>query len=209
MVADALKRLLDIVAAAIGIVVLSPFLVLVALAVKITSPGPVFYRGERTGRFGKTFRIYKFRTMILNAEQVGGSTTAEADPRITSIGRKLRKYKIDELPQLFNVLRGEMSMVGPRPEVPEYTQLYQGDFQRILTLRPGITDPASMQFHDLQACVGSENADEVFREKILPVKNQLRLKYVDEQTIRGDVVILLKTLAIVLSKPCVIIRKLL
>ncbi len=201
MLSDAIKRLFDMVAAAMGVVVISPLLVFVAVAIKVSSPGPIFYRGERTGKNGKAFYIYKFRTMIVDAEQVGGSTTADGDPRITFLGKTLRKYKLDELPQLFNVLLGDMSLVGPRPEVPEYTQLYEGEFKRILAVRPGITDLASMQFHDLQASVGATNADQVFRENVLPIKNQLRLKYVDERTVLGDIAILVKTLAIVLSKP--------
>lgn len=201
MSADVCKRLFDITAALVGIAVLSPMLLGVAVVIKTTSRGPVFFRGPRTGRHGKVFRIYKFRTMVLDAERLGGSTTALDDPRITTFGQWLRRYKIDELPQLINILKGDMSIVGPRPEVPEYTLEYQGALQRILTVRPGITDLASMHFHDLQAWVGADDADRVFRENILPVKNRLRLKYVDERTMLGDLVIVLRTLAIVMTKP--------
>jgi len=201
MSADVFKRSVDVAAAVVGIAVLLPVFFCVALAIKTTSRGPVLFRGVRTGRHGIIFRIYKFRTMVVDAERLGGSTTALGDARITSVGQWLRRTKIDELPQLINVLKGDMSIVGPRPEVPEYTTMYRGALQRILSVRPGITDLASMHFHDLQACVGPKDADRVFRENILPVKNRLRLKYVDERTILGDSIIILRTLAIVIMKP--------
>lgn len=188
------KRLLDFTAAGLGLIVLSPLFLLLAILIRCESPGPVFYRGKRTGRYGRTFRIFKFRSMVVNAESCGGTTTAHNDPRVTRLGAVLRKYKLDELPQLINVLIGDMSLVGPRPEVQEYTDLFTEDEKRILSVRPGITDLSSLKFHDLQAAVGSHDVDRVFRETILPQKNALRLKYVDEQSLLGDLAIIAKTL---------------
>ena len=136
-----------------------------------------------------------------DAERTGGTTTGKNDTRITSAGKFLRKYKLDELPQLFNVLRGEMSFVGPRPEVAEYTEMYSVEEQEILSVRPGITDLSSLTFSDLQSHVGSENPDEAFRRYVLPQKNRLRLKYAREHTISMDFIILMKTVLLVVAKP--------
>ncbi|MCA8993517.1 MAG: sugar transferase [Planctomycetaceae bacterium] len=196
-----IKRIFDIVTALFLLALVWPVLVTCAVLVKLSSPGPVFYRGVRTGRFGKPFRIFKFRSMRTDAEQTGGTTTGENDPRITGIGHVLRKYKIDELPQLFNVLLGDMSFVGPRPEVAEYTDAYTDEERQILAVRPGITDLACLEFSDLQEHVGEEDPDEAYRQRILPRKNALRLKYAREQSLALDVEILGKTAALVLSKP--------
>ncbi len=196
-----IKRLLDLLLASIGLIFLWPVLLIIAILVKCESTGPVFYRGVRTGRFGKPFRIFKFRSMVVDAEKVGGSTTKDKDPRITKIGGFLRKYKLDELPQLLNVLVGEMSFIGPRPEVAEYTDLYSEEEKAILSVRPGITDYSSMKFNDLQAYVGDGDADEVFRREILPQKNALRLKYVRDCSFWVDLKILLQTIGIVFLKP--------
>jgi lipopolysaccharide/colanic/teichoic acid biosynthesis glycosyltransferase len=198
---DAIKRTLDEIAAAIGVVLLAPLLAGIAIAVKATSPGPALYRGVRTGRYGRPFRMLKFRTMVVDAERRGGTTTGAHDTRVTPLGRVLRKYKLDELPQLFNILAGQMSFVGPRPEVAEYTNAYSADERRILTVRPGITDWASLRFHELERVVGSDDPDGVFRREVLPVKIALRLKYVEEQSLAGDAVILVRTAAVVLAKP--------
>ena len=139
-----LKRLFDIVFSFLGLLVLSPLFLIIAILIKRDSKGPVFFRGIRVGRFGKPFRIYKFRTMVVNADELGGSPTADNDPRITKAGRFLRKYKLDELPQLLNVLKGEMSLVGPRPEVEEYVKLYSEEEKAILSVCPGMTDWASI-----------------------------------------------------------------
>lgn len=195
------KRAFDIVVAGLGMLILSPMLILLVLLVKFSSPGPVFYRGSRTGRYGRPFRIFKFRSMIPEGEQCGGTTTGKDDPRITSVGRVLRKYKLDELPQLFNVLRGDMSVVGPRPEVYEYTDQYSADERRILNVRPGITDLATIEFSDLQECVGADNPDRAYRESVLPQKNQLRLRYADEHGLWMDLRILAKTICLVIWKP--------
>ena len=195
------KRLIDILLAIIGLVFIWPILFVCAVAVKLSSPGPVLYLGKRTGRYGVPFKIFKFRSMREDAERTGGTTTGKNDTRITSVGKFLRKYKLDELPQLFNVLRGEMSFVGPRPEVAEYTEMYSVEEQEILSVRPGITDLSSLTFSDLQSHVGSENPDEAFRRYVLPQKNRLRLKYAREHTILMDFIILMKTVLLVVAKP--------
>ena len=192
---NALKRVIEVVVALFALVLLAPILLILAGAVKLSSPGPIFYRGLRTGRFGKPFRIFKFRSMVVDGEQLGGTTTSLDDQRVTRVGVWLRRHKLDELPQLLNVLRGEMSLVGPRPEVPEYTDQYSADERRILAVRPGITDLASLEFVDLQAVVGSSDADRTYRERVLPRRNALRLQYVDTQSMVGDLQILLRTIS--------------
>lgn len=189
------KRCFDFVTSLIGLVALSPLLLVVAIAIKLDSPGPVFYRGIRTGRGGKEFRVFKFRTMVLDAESLGGPSTGASDPRVTRVGAVLRKYKIDELPNLLNVLIGQMSLVGPRPEVPQYTALYSGEERLILSVRPGITDLSSIRFIDLQSHIGSENVDENFENHVLPEKNRLRVEYVKSRSFFGDLDILLRTFA--------------
>ena len=195
------KRGFDIVFAFAGITILAPVMLLIAAAIKVSQSGSVIYRGERTGQHGKPFSILKFRSMVTNAESIGGTTTGRNDPRVTHVGKFLRRFKLDELPQFFNVLIGEMSFVGPRPEVAEYTDRYTDKERRILSVRPGITDLASLEFSDLQEVVGAASPDETFRANILPRKNQLRLQYVDEQTFSGDMAILFQTVAVVASKP--------
>jgi lipopolysaccharide/colanic/teichoic acid biosynthesis glycosyltransferase len=170
--------------------ILWPLLLIVALAVRFSSPGPIFYRGLRTGLYGKPFRIFKFRTMVPDAETLGGPTTGTNDPRVTPVGRILRRTKLDELPQFLNVLSGNMSLVGPRPEVPEYTSRYQGDELLILAMRPGITDYASIEFADLDDQVGRHDPDTYFRQHILPRKNELRVKYIKNWTLNEDMNIL-------------------
>jgi lipopolysaccharide/colanic/teichoic acid biosynthesis glycosyltransferase len=196
-----IKRTFDITLACVLLSIVWPVLVLCAVLVKWSSPGPVFYRGVRTGRHGVPFRIFKFRSMRTDAERTGGTTTGHNDPRITPVGHILRKYKLDELPQLLNVLFGDMSFVGPRPEVAEYTDAYTAEERDILNVRPGITDLACLQFSDLQEHVGEEDPDQVYRERILPMKNALRLKYAREQSLALDVQILTQTALVVLSKP--------
>lgn len=186
----ALKRLFDVLVSSAVLLVIWPLLLLVALAVRFSSPGPIFYRGLRTGLYGKPFRIYKFRTMVPDAETHGGPTTGTGDPRVTSVGRILRRTKLDELPQFINVLLGEMSLVGPRPEVPEYTSQYQGEELFILAMRPGITDYASIEFADLDDLVGCDDPDTYFRQHILPQKNELRVKYIKNWSLTEDLNIL-------------------
>jgi len=160
------KRLFDIIFAIIGLVVLSPVFAIVAVLIKEEDGGPVFYRGIRIGRYGTPFRMFKFRTMVLNADKIGGPSTADDDPRITRIGKFLRKLKLDEIPQLINVLRGEMSFVGPRPEVPFYVNMFNEEEKKILTVKPGITDWASLWDCDEGAILaGSPDPEKTYMEK--------------------------------------------
>ena len=184
---SALKRALDVVASALGLVLLSPILLLAAIAIRTTSRGPVFFRQERVGRNFRPFRIYKFRTMVVDAPQRGGPLTARADPRITPAGRVLRKTKIDELPQLINVLVGDMSLVGPRPEVPRYVEMFRSDYAYILAVRPGITDPASVKYRDEAAVLaGSEDPEAAYVSRILPDKIALARQYIDRASLAYD-----------------------
>jgi len=194
------KRSVDLFLSALGLILISPLLFLIVVGIKLDSDGPVFYRGVRTGRYGKPFRIWKFRSMVVGLESLGG-TTGKDDPRVTRIGKILRRNKLDELPQLMNVLAGDMSLVGPRPELDEHTSAYEGEEKLILSVRPGITDYASIQFRNLNELVGSEEPHRVFIEKFRPEKNRLRLAYVRQQSLREDMKILLKTLA------CIILRR--
>lgn len=193
------KRLFDVFCALVGLLLALPLFLVIAVLIKIDSPGPVLYRGARTGRFGQPFIICKFRTMKVTSEGKGGLTTALNDPRVTRIGRILRRRKLDELPQLINVLKGEMSIVGPRPEMPEYTRLYNHQEKIILSVRPGITDFASLEFINLASAVGEKNADAVYFEKIWARKNQLRVKYAREHTFFKDMVILWRTVGALLK----------
>lgn len=187
------KRLFDLAIAIPSLVLLSPLLLAIAAAVRLDSPGPALYRGIRTGLNGRPFRILKFRTMRPDAELVGGGSTARDDRRVTRFGRVLRRFKLDELPQLVNVILGDMSLVGPRPELPQYTREYAGEERLILTVRPGITDYASLEFSQLGDILGNDDPDGVYETKVKPVKNALRVKYVREHTLLEDLRILLRT----------------
>ena len=189
-----LKRLFDIIFCLIALPFLLPIFAVIGLIIKLDSPGPVFYRGLRTGLNGKPFRIFKFRTMIADAERKGGPSTALNDHSLTKSGRFLRKYKIDELPQVINVLKGEMSIVGPRPQVEEYTMLYDDEEQTILSLRPGLTDFASIKFVNLDQILGDESVDEKYLKEIEPIKNKLRVKYVKDHSFWVDLKIIFMTL---------------
>jgi lipopolysaccharide/colanic/teichoic acid biosynthesis glycosyltransferase len=188
-----IKRLFDIVFSFLGIIILSPFLILAAILIKIDSSGPVFYRPLRVGKNGKKFRVFKFRTMVENAEKLGGPSTAFKDVRMTKIGKFLRRYKADELPQLINILKSEMSVVGPRPQVEEYTSKYTGEQKLILSVKPGLTDYASIEFINLDKILGDENVDEKYRREIEPRKNELRLKYAKEHSFWIDLKIIFRT----------------
>jgi len=189
------KRLFDITFSTIGIVILSPLMLIIAILIKKEDRGPVLYRGIRVGRYGKLFRIYKFRAMVVNAEKLGGSSTPADDPRITNAGKYIRKYKLDELPQLINVLKGEMSLVGPRPQVPEDAALYTKEEKSILSVRPGITDWASIKYHNEGEILrGSPDPDQAYIEKIRPGKIKLELEYVRNYSFWVDLKILLKTI---------------
>ena len=190
----AVKRTFDLLVALAALIVLSPILLVLSLIIKITSPGPVFYRGVRIGQNGVAFRIFKFRTMVINAEQLGGSATAEDDPRITPIGRFIRRNKLDEFPQFINVLVGDMSLVGARPEVKKYVDMYTEEEKQILDLRPGITDWASI-WNSNEAAVleGSNDPEKTYEELIRPTKLALQLFYARNHSLLVDVKILFHT----------------
>jgi lipopolysaccharide/colanic/teichoic acid biosynthesis glycosyltransferase len=188
------KSLFDFFLASVSVIILFPFLALVGILIKFDAPGPIFYRGVRSGKNGKTFKIFKFRTMQEDAENTGGPSTAQNDPRLTKLGKILRKYKIDEFPQLLNILKNEMSFVGPRPQVEKYTQLYKNDENLILTVKPGLTDFASLEFINLDQILGDKDVDEKYLREIEPAKNKLRLKYVQEKSFLTDMKILFLTI---------------
>ncbi len=195
-----MKRIFDIFFSALGLVILSPLWGWIAWCIHREDGGPIFYRGERVGLHGKIFRIFKFRTMVVNADKIGGPSTADDDPRITHIGRKLRKYKLDELPQLLNVFLGNMSLVGPRPEVKCYTDMYTPEQKAILGLRPGITDWASIWNSDEGSILaGAKDPEAAYLELIRPTKVKLQLKYVREQSFVTDLKILCVTLAVIVN----------
>jgi len=195
-----LKRLFDVTFSFTALIFLLPFFLIVGLVIKLGSRGPVFYRGVRVGKQGKLFRPYKFRTMVDGAEKLGGSTTAEDDPRITKVGRFLRKYKIDEFPQLINVLKGEMSFVGPRPELEEHVRCYNEEEKVILSVKPGMTDYSCIKFISLDKVVGKENADEVYIKKVRSEKNRLRVKYAKNHSFLEDLKIIIKSLFVIFKK---------
>ena len=190
-----LKRLFDIVASFTGIVFLSPILLLICAFQVISSGFPIFYLQTRVGKNNMDFRLFKFRTMIIQSDKLGLLTVGGRDPRVTKLGYYLRKYKIDELPQLFNVLFGTMSLVGPRPEVRKYVDLYNKEQLQVLNVKPGITDYASLQFineNDLLA--QSSNPEKTYIEEIMPKKLELNLKYIKDNSLAVDLSIILKTI---------------
>lgn len=190
-----IKRAFDLNVSLFSLILLSPLILAIALWIKLDSRGPVFYRGVRVGRFGRSFRIYKFRTMVADAEKISGSSTADDDPRITRIGKILRRYKLDETPQLINVVKGDMSLVGPRPEVREYVDMYTEEEKAILQVRPGITDWASLWNSDEGAVLaGCGDPDRAYLELIRPTKIKLQLKYLRHHPLWVDLKILLLTL---------------
>jgi lipopolysaccharide/colanic/teichoic acid biosynthesis glycosyltransferase len=191
------KRLFDIVCAAVGLVLLSPLLLLAAVWVKLDSPGPALFRQTRVGRFGAPFTIHKFRTMRV---EPGAAITVGADPRITRSGQVLRQTKLDELPQLWDVLRGAMSLVGPRPELPHYVALYPADLrERVLAVRPGITDPASLAFsHEAELLAAAADPEREYREVILPAKLKLSADYAATASLATDLRLIFATLGRVL-----------
>lgn len=175
-----IKRLLGLGIALILFIILLPVLLIVSIAIIIDSGFPIFYKANRGGYKDKPFKIYKFRTMVKNADKIGGGTTALNDSRITKVGHFLRKTKLDEIPQLINIIKGEMSFIGPRPELITYTSQYEDLEKYILKVRPGITDFSSIEFINLDEIVGGENADEMYEKYVLKRKNFLRLKYVNQ-----------------------------
>ena len=188
-----MRRLLDLVVAAAGLLILSPLFALLAAAVKLSSRGPVFHRGERVGRGGRPFELYKFRSMRVG--EAGPHITRAGDSRITAIGRLLRRTKLDELPQLINVLRGDMSLVGPRPEAPRYVALYDAEQRRILSVRPGITSPASLRYRSEEAQLVGDDWERLYVEEIMPAKLRIDLDYIGRRTLASDLRVIAGTVA--------------
>ena len=198
-----IKRALDISSALIGLLCLWPVFLVIAVLIKRDSQGPVFFRQDRIGKDFRPFRMYKFRTMVGDGLGQGSQITAGDDPRITRVGYLLRRLKLDELPQLINVLRGEMSLVGPRPEVPQYVEVFRADYEEILSVRPGMTDWASLAFRDEAAILGgSANPEEMYMRIVLPAKLELGREYVRRASLAGDVTVIVQTLmALCRSRP--------
>lgn len=193
------KRMFDVLMGGASLLILAPLFVIVALAVKVGDWGPVFYRQERVGMGGRSFLIWKFRSMRVNAERFGSSFTCAGDPRVTRVGAVLRKTKLDELPQLFNVLTGEMSLVGPRPEVPKYVALYTTEQRRVLELKPGITDLASIEFRHEEEMLAAVPAPESFYlTYCIPRKIALNLKYAENASLWSDIGVILRTLVCII-----------
>lgn len=194
------KRWIGFILAIILILILWPFYFIIAVAVAIEDGFPVFYRPLRGGYGDKPFRIFKFRSMVKNADKIGGGTTALNDPRITKVGNFLRKTKLDETPQLFNIIAGSMSFIGPRPELLRYVERYEGEEKLIMEVRPGITDFSSIEFINLDEVVGAGNADEMYEKYVLKKKNQLRIKYAKEVSFMTDCKLFLGTVWRVIEK---------
>jgi lipopolysaccharide/colanic/teichoic acid biosynthesis glycosyltransferase len=195
-----IKRILGLIVAFPFLIVAIPIYLVISIAIIIEDGTPIFYRPLRGGYKNKPFRIFKFRTMVKNADKIGGGTTAMHDPRITKIGRFLRKTKLDETANLINILIGTMSFIGPRPELLQYTEKYEGDEKSILEVRPGVTDFSSIEFINLDEIVGSDNADEMYEKYVLKKKNALRVKYAENVSFGTDCKIFFTTIWKVLQK---------
>jgi len=192
------KRVFDFIAAFMGIVILFPILLLIALWIKLSSKGPLFYTQKRVGKDFKEFDIYKFRSMVVDADKIGPSVTSGDDPRITEVGKFIRKTKIDELPQLLNVLQGDMSLVGPRPEVMKFVDKKRDAYIKVLSVRPGITDNAAIEFRDEETIMNSyEDKEKAYLEIILPQKIKLYYNYIDNISFTNDIKLLLQTLKVI------------
>jgi lipopolysaccharide/colanic/teichoic acid biosynthesis glycosyltransferase len=197
-----LKRCFDIVVSATGLVLLSPVLILAGVLVRLTSPGPALFQQVRVGRNFVPFRILKFRTMVQSAPQRGPALTVGRDPRITTVGSFLRKTKLDEFPQLINVLKGEMSLVGPRPEVPKYVEMFREAYAEVLTVRPGITDLASLRFrHEAEILAQAEDPEAEYCQRILPEKLRLAKEYIQHSSLVFDFQVIVQTLVAMFSRP--------
>jgi lipopolysaccharide/colanic/teichoic acid biosynthesis glycosyltransferase len=191
-----MKRLFDTLFSFIGLIILSPLLIIIAILVKLGSSGPVFFKGERIGKKGKPFKMFKFRTMVVNADKLGGPSTAMDDPRLTEMGKFLKRFQLDEIPQLINVLKGDMSIVGPRPEVRMYVDMMTEEERNlILSVRPGMTDYASLwNFHEGEVLKGAADPEKEYMEKIRPEKIRLQKRYVNEKSFLTDLKIIFKTI---------------
>jgi lipopolysaccharide/colanic/teichoic acid biosynthesis glycosyltransferase len=193
------KRTVDLLGASLGLLLLSPALLLVSLAVWLGDKGPALFGQQRVGLGGRPFRMWKFRSMVVDAEKLGGKLTVGGDPRVTRVGHWLRKTKLDELPQLLNVVMGEMALVGPRPEVRRYVDLYTEEQRRVLDLLPGITDPASIAYRDESEILARESDPEAaYIERIMPDKIRINLEYAERANVLTDLGVILRTLARVL-----------
>ncbi len=194
-----MPRVLEAILGAACLLVLSPFLAIIAAFVKLHDGGVVFYCAKRVGKDGKEFDVYKFRTMVPDADSIGAAITMSGDQRITSLGKYLRKYKLDELPQLLNVLRGEMSFVGARPEDPRYVAFYNKEQRQVLAFRPGITSPASLKYRDEESLLNGTDWLQQYVDVVLPKKLALDLSYLKQRSVFSDIVIILRTLAGILK----------
>jgi len=188
-----LKRALDLALASLGLLLLTPLLVVIALAVVLDSPGPAMYLGRRTGRGGREFHLYKFRSMTAGADRTGPGITSAGDRRVTRVGHFLRRHKLDELPQLWNVVRGDMSLVGPRPEDPRYVALYTSEQRVVLSVRPGITGIASLRYRHEEELLQGPDWETVYLTNIMPAKLSLELAYLEHANLFTDMVLLLAT----------------
>ena len=195
-----IKRLFDIIASFLGIVILSPMFIIVAVCIKIDSKGPVFFKQKRVGKKKKIFEIYKFRTMVTDAEKLGKQITVGNDARITRVGKFIRKCKLDEFPQLINVLKGEMSLVGPRPEVPRYVELYDKYQEQILLVQPGITDYASIEYRNENYILGkSNNPEDTYIQEVMPAKMELNMKYIKNISLIEDIKLIFSTIVAIVK----------
>jgi lipopolysaccharide/colanic/teichoic acid biosynthesis glycosyltransferase len=192
-----MPRILELSIAALGLVCLAPLFLIIAIVIKVSDRGSVFYRGLRVGRNGCEFRLLKFRTMRRNADRQGSGVTTANDSRVTQVGSILRRLKLDELPQLVNVLVGEMSLVGPRPEDPRYVSLYSAAQRAVLAYRPGITSPASIQYRDESALLAGPDWEKKYREEILPHKLAIELEYLPRKTTRSDLRVVFQTIGVI------------
>ncbi|WP_072990734.1 sugar transferase [Clostridium cavendishii] len=189
------KRIFDFIFSILGLIIVSPMFLIIAILIKIDSNGDVFFKQLRVGQFSKPFYIYKFRTMVNDAERLGKQITVGNDSRITKVGAFLRKYKLDELPQLINVFKGEMSFVGPRPEVPRYVKMYDKEQRQVLLVKPGITDLASLEYKEENEILGNvENPEKYYIECIMPHKLNLNMQYINKANLISDIKIILKTI---------------
>lgn len=194
-----MKRIFDIVMSFLLCIILSPILIIISIWIKIDSKGPIFYRQERITQYGKTFRIFKFRTMVVNADQIGSLVTTQNDSRITKVGEKIRKCRLDEIPQVFNILKGDMSFVGTRPEVKKYVEAYTNEMKATLLLPAGVTSLASIRYRDedemiKQGTDKGKSVDDAYIEEVLPKKMKFNLEYLNHFNITKDVSLCVKTI---------------
>jgi lipopolysaccharide/colanic/teichoic acid biosynthesis glycosyltransferase len=195
------KRVMDLLFAVGGLLLFSPLMLAIAVAIKLDSPGPVFFRQERVGRYGRPFRIHKFRTMVERAEQQGRQITVGQDPRITRVGRWIRDRRFDELPQLIDVLKGDMSIVGPRPEVPRYVAMYAPQVrEKVLSVRPGVTDPGALAYrHEAELLARAEDPEREYVEVIMPRKLEQAMAYAERASVWTDLVLIGRTLRVLVT----------